>query len=31
MTKMIDLTGRKFERLTVIERAENKNGRVCWK
>ena len=31
MTKMIDLTGRKFERLTVIERAENKGERVCWK
>jgi len=25
-----DLTGRKFGRLTVIRRAENKNGRVMW-
>ncbi len=25
-----DLTGQKFGELTVISRAENKNGRVCW-
>lgn len=31
MGKFIDLTGQKFERLRVIERAENaKNGRVQW-
>lgn len=31
MGKFIDLTGREFERLRVIERAENaKNGRVQW-
>lgn len=31
MSKFIDLTGMKFHRLTVIERAENdKRGRACW-
>lgn len=30
MNRIHDLTGEKFERLTVIERAENKNGRVAW-
>lgn len=25
-----DLTGRRFGRLTVIERGENRNGRTCW-
>lgn len=30
MGKFKDLTGMKFGRLTVIERAENKNGRVHW-
>lgn len=29
--KAIDLTGQKFGRLTVLERAENKNGYVRWK
>ena len=28
--KCIDLTGQKFGRLTVIERAENKGRNVCW-
>ena len=32
MGQVTDLTGKKFGRLTVIERAENKKeGRVCWK
>ena len=32
MPKLIDLTGQKFGRLTVLERAENaSNGRVQWK
>lgn len=32
MPKFKDLTGQRFGRLTVIERAENnKSGRVCWK
>lgn len=31
MGAFIDLTGKKFGRLTVIERAENKNGRIMWK
>lgn len=32
MSKLIDLTGRRFGRLTVIERSENsKSGRVQWK
>ena len=26
-----DITGQKFGKLTVIERVENKKGRVCWK
>ena len=30
MGAFIDLVGQKFGRLTVIERAENKNGRVAW-
>ena len=30
MGKFIDLTGMKFGRLTVIERAENKNKKICW-
>lgn len=30
MPKLIDLTGQKFNRLTVLNRAENKNGRVAW-
>lgn len=31
MTKIIDLTGQKFGRLTVIKRAENnKLNKVCW-
>ena len=31
MTKMIDLTGERYGRLTVIERAQNtKSGRVAW-
>lgn len=25
-----DLTGRRFGRLTVLHRVENRNGRVCW-
>lgn len=29
--KLIDLTGQRFGRLVVLERAENKNGRVRWK
>lgn len=28
--KLIDLTGKRFGRLTVLYRAENKNGRVYW-
>lgn len=28
--KCIDLTGQKFGRLTVIERAENKGSKICW-
>ena len=28
--KTIDLTGMKFGRLTVIERAENKGSKICW-
>lgn len=32
MKQFTDLTGKKFNRLTVIERAENnKEGRICWK
>ena len=32
MTKLIDLTGQRFGRLIVLERAKNnKNGQVCWK
>lgn len=30
MSKTIDLTGHKFERLTVIRRTENMGGRVAW-
>ena len=31
MTKIIDLTGKKFNRLTVLKRVENNNcGKVCW-
>lgn len=28
--RLIDLTGQKFGRLTVISRAENKGKRVAW-
>lgn len=31
MAQLIDLTGQKIGHLTVLERAENKNGRVQWK
>jgi len=32
MTKLIDLTGQRFGRLVVLERAENaKDGSICWK
>ena len=31
MSKLIDLTGMKFGRLTVLERAENKGKHVRWK
>lgn len=31
MPAFIDLTGHKYGKLTVIERAENINGRVAWK
>lgn len=31
MGTFIDLTGQKYGRLTVLERAENINGRVAWK
>lgn len=31
MSKFIDLTGQKFGRLTVIERAENKGKHTVWK
>lgn len=30
MGKFVDLTGERFGRLTVIERAENKCGKVAW-
>ena len=30
MGKFVDLTGQKFGRLTVIERAENKGKQTCW-
>jgi hypothetical protein len=30
MSKIIDLTGRQFERLIVLKRVGNKNGRTCW-
>ena len=30
MAKFIDITGQKFGRLTVIQRAKNKNNRVMW-
>lgn len=30
MSKAIDLTGQKFGRLTVIQRAENRNGKTMW-
>ena len=30
MPKFIDLTGQKFGRLTVIDRAPNKNSRTAW-
>lgn len=30
MSKFIDLTGKKFGRLTVVERAENKCNRTAW-
>lgn len=29
--RLKDLTGQKFNRLTVIERVENKGEKVCWK
>ncbi len=31
MGKIEDLTGQRFGRLTVIERAENKGKKTCWK
>ena len=31
MSKFIDLTGQRFGRLVVLERAENKNKRTFWK
>ena len=31
MPKLIDLTGQRFNRLLVLERAENKNDRAAWK
>lgn len=31
MPKFIDLTGQKFGKLTVIEKAENKGGRTAWR
>lgn len=31
MSKLKDLTGKKFGKLTVLERAESKNGRTYWK
>lgn len=31
MSKLKDLRGMKFGRLTVIERAENKGAKVCWR
>lgn len=31
MSKFIDLTGQKFGKLTVIEKAENKGGRTAWR
>lgn len=30
MAKAEDLTGRRFGNLKVLERAQNRNGRVCW-
>lgn len=30
MYKFTDLTGRKFGRLTVLKRVENKGGHLCW-
>lgn len=30
MAKLIDLTGKKFGRLTVMGRADNKSGRAAW-
>ena len=30
MGKFEDLTGQKFGRLLVVDRAPNKNGRTCW-
>ena len=30
MSKLVDLTGQKFNLLTVIDRAENRNGSVYW-
>lgn len=31
MGKFIDLTGKKFEKLTVLDRANNRGGKVFWK
>ena len=31
MSKLKDLTGKRFGKLTVLERAESKNGRTYWK
>lgn len=31
MARADDLTGQRFGRLTVLERMENKGGRVCWR
>ena len=30
MTKLVDLTGQKFGRLTVVKRTENKGEKPCW-
>ena len=31
MSKLIDLTGKRFGKWTVLERVENKNGKTFWK
>ena len=30
MSRLIDLTGQRFGMLTVLRRAESRNGKVCW-